>query len=277
MNGQCFPLFAPGIEVCSLNHVSPPSADDAITDDPPSLNFSEVRGVPIPAPLDQAPPHSLRIISDSPSMMPSRYLPSASLPPGGSHRLASTRSLPSYSEHTRPSYQHGHSLSDDYGRSSARHYRSASSSPYRRATHLHLDQTCLRHRDHSPQCPQVSPRLPPSPSPKGPYPVLPQLDRFSQTYARYGCTYCGKTFNRPSSLKTHINTHTGEKRTLFFATRNSPSHRRSPLAFVCPHPGCGRAFSVQSNMRRHARVHDTSRTEGGDSSPDDGIEDSPSR
>ncbi|KAH8107917.1 hypothetical protein BXZ70DRAFT_21530 [Cristinia sonorae] len=54
---------------------------------------------------------------------------------------------------------------------------------------------------------------------------------------RYECTYCGKGFTRPSSLKIHINTHTGEK------------------PYICPFEGCGRSFSVQSNMRRHARVH----------------------
>ncbi|KAI0785616.1 hypothetical protein C8Q75DRAFT_794569 [Abortiporus biennis] len=54
---------------------------------------------------------------------------------------------------------------------------------------------------------------------------------------RYECSYCGKGFTRPSSLKIHINTHTGEK------------------PYVCPFEGCGRSFSVQSNMRRHARVH----------------------
>ncbi|TRM69453.1 hypothetical protein BD626DRAFT_563196 [Schizophyllum amplum] len=55
--------------------------------------------------------------------------------------------------------------------------------------------------------------------------------------AKYECTYCGKGFNRPSSLKIHLNSHTGEK------------------PFVCPVDGCGRSFSVLSNMRRHARVH----------------------
>jgi hypothetical protein len=29
-------------------------------------------------------------------------------------------------------------------------------------------------------------------------------------------------------------------------------------AFLCPHDGCGRSFSVLSNMRRHARVHTAS-------------------
>ncbi|KAI0699257.1 hypothetical protein BC835DRAFT_1268071 [Cytidiella melzeri] len=54
---------------------------------------------------------------------------------------------------------------------------------------------------------------------------------------RYECNCCGKGFTRPSSLKIHMNTHTGEK------------------PYVCPFEGCGRSFSVQSNMRRHSRVH----------------------
>lgn len=54
---------------------------------------------------------------------------------------------------------------------------------------------------------------------------------------KYECEYCKKGFTRPSSLKIHINSHTGEK------------------PFVCTFEGCGRSFSVLSNMRRHARVH----------------------
>ncbi|KAF9482116.1 hypothetical protein BDN70DRAFT_468106 [Pholiota conissans] len=57
--------------------------------------------------------------------------------------------------------------------------------------------------------------------------------------SRYECPYCGKGFNRPSSLKIHLNSHTGEK------------------PFVCPVESCRRSFSVLSNMRRHARVHNT--------------------
>ncbi|KAG8740493.1 hypothetical protein FRC10_004259 [Ceratobasidium sp. 414] len=71
--------------------------------------------------------------------------------------------------------------------------------------------------------------------------------------AKYECQYCGKRFNRPSSLKVrlvpvlagymptvvqiHVNTHTGEK------------------PYKCSFPSCGRRFSVMSNMRRHSRVH----------------------
>ncbi|KAI9319098.1 hypothetical protein BX666DRAFT_2132836 [Dichotomocladium elegans] len=54
---------------------------------------------------------------------------------------------------------------------------------------------------------------------------------------RYKCTYCQKGFSRPSSLRIHVYSHTGEK------------------PFDCPEPGCGRKFSVQSNMRRHLRIH----------------------
>ncbi|ORX55632.1 hypothetical protein DM01DRAFT_1406826 [Hesseltinella vesiculosa] len=54
---------------------------------------------------------------------------------------------------------------------------------------------------------------------------------------RYLCPYCQKAFSRPSSLRIHTYSHTGEK------------------PFVCSEKGCGRRFSVQSNMRRHLRVH----------------------
>ncbi|KAG2231742.1 hypothetical protein INT48_007462 [Thamnidium elegans] len=54
---------------------------------------------------------------------------------------------------------------------------------------------------------------------------------------RYSCRLCSKRFTRPSSLTTHIYSHTGEK------------------PFKCAVEGCGRNFSVVSNLRRHAKVH----------------------
>ncbi|KAL1890803.1 hypothetical protein Cpir12675_005243 [Ceratocystis pirilliformis] len=58
---------------------------------------------------------------------------------------------------------------------------------------------------------------------------------FPQSQDRYICPTCSKAFSRPSSLRIHMHSHTGEK------------------PFKCAHPGCGKAFSVRSNMKRHER------------------------
>lgn len=59
--------------------------------------------------------------------------------------------------------------------------------------------------------------------------------QFPQPQDRYICSTCNKAFSRPSSLRIHSHSHTGEK------------------PYKCPQPGCGKAFSVRSNMKRHER------------------------
>ena len=58
---------------------------------------------------------------------------------------------------------------------------------------------------------------------------------FPPSQDRYICSTCSKAFSRPSSLRIHSHSHTGKK------------------PFKCPHEGCGKAFSVRSNMKRHER------------------------
>ncbi|CAD6445828.1 f9a0a5d6-275f-4999-8ad4-ae0752143f3e [Sclerotinia trifoliorum] len=59
----------------------------------------------------------------------------------------------------------------------------------------------------------------------------------SSTLKKHKCKICEKRFTRPSSLQTHMYSHTGEK------------------PFPCDVEGCGRHFSVVSNLRRHKKVH----------------------
>ena len=65
---------------------------------------------------------------------------------------------------------------------------------------------------------------------------------------KHKCRICEKRFTRPSSLQTHMYSHTGEK------------------PFACDHAGCGRHFSVVSNLRRHKKVH---KEDGAASNEDD--------
>lgn len=105
-------------------------------------------------------------------------------------------------------------------------------------TTLHVSQMCTNPQQAFPPM-AVSVPLPPA---SGPNPwqhhhyISPSsAASFPQSQDRYICQTCNKAFSRPSSLRIHSHSHTGEK------------------PFKCPHSGCGKAFSVRSNMKRHER------------------------
>ncbi|KAK2749240.1 hypothetical protein FQN57_006856 [Myotisia sp. PD_48] len=70
----------------------------------------------------------------------------------------------------------------------------------------------------------------------------------ANTQKKHKCKVCDKRFTRPSSLQTHMYSHTGEK------------------PYACDVEGCGRHFSVVSNLRRHKKVHKGEKDSG---SPED--------
>lgn len=66
----------------------------------------------------------------------------------------------------------------------------------------------------------------------------------TKTQKKHVCKICNKRFTRPSSVQTHLYSHTGEK------------------PFACNIESCGRRFSVMSNLRRHKKVHKKEASEG---------------
>ena len=92
-------------------------------------------------------------------------------------------------------------------------------------------------------------------------PRLPSIDSLPEKFRgnpsdasrkEHKCKCCGKRFIRPSSLQTHMYSHTGEKRKQDFSVQVLNS-------YICDFQGCERRFSVIGNLRHHRKVHEDDR------------------
>ncbi|KAJ0033656.1 hypothetical protein NQD34_000763 [Periophthalmus magnuspinnatus] len=97
--------------------------------------------------------------------------------------------------------------------------------------------------------------------------------RRGQHRARFSCEECSRNFKDQSSLNLHRRIHSDTRLVLkcsrgdcdrtFTTAFNLQSHiwsfHEEIRPFTCPHPGCGRSFSMKQSLTRHGVIHDPER------------------
>lgn len=88
-----------------------------------------------------------------------------------------------------------------------------------------------------------------------------EFARTKRDIKRHKCTYdgCDAIFNRPSRLARHIRFHTGEVLITLSSSISAALEFHGFISFQriykCNHPGCDKAYTNSSHLKRHAETH----------------------
>ncbi|KAF7713673.1 Conidiation transcription factor FlbC-like protein [Penicillium ucsense] len=237
-------------DVLNMQHEVPRTAYEqtpTYTTAPPMSSYAQASYAPDAyAPIHAASPTDIRRISHS-----DRIASSAPGPSFGD-ALDASRGMVALSQDLTPRNIYGprgaRSSTDAYGfptnHSSTSSISSGSTYPYYSASVGSVDSSVTDYSSTTSE--SYESRTLPRPTsllagsaPPGPQSMMSQFSSKmpSNTQKKHKCKVCDKRFTRPSSLQTHMYSHTGEK------------------PFACDVEGCGRHFSVVSNLRRHKKVH----------------------
>ncbi|KAJ5826352.1 C2H2 conidiation transcription factor FlbC [Penicillium riverlandense] len=252
--------YGPGPEVMGMQHEVPRTTFEQgpsyTTAPPPLSSFAPPSYAPVSyAPVHPSQPQDARRISHSDA----RGQPPTA--PTFGDALDASRGMVALSQDLTPRNIYGprgaRGSADSYGfpstHSSASSISSGGNYPYYSASVGSVDSSVTDYSSTTSE--SYESRTLPRPTsllagsaPPGPQSMMSQFSSKmpSNTQKKHKCKVCDKRFTRPSSLQTHMYSHTGEK------------------PFACDVPGCGRHFSVVSNLRRHKKVHKGEKDASGD-------------